>query len=328
MRRRRQVAQITDGPTINGISPATSSGTENVEGRITGSNLSGVTAVDMGYGVVVKQFSSLGASEIYIYFSVLRDAPPGSRTVNVVTTAGVAQSTNGFTVGDNSQPQARFTVNPPVGYKSTVFKFDGSGSNDYDGNITNYQWSFSDGSNPNGKIVNYQFDRAGSLKARLARNRQSWRHQYGRAPHGSRTQPRAHCTIYCFSFFRNTNTTFHFDATSSRDPDGQIRQYTWNFGDGHSANGMKVEHKYTSDNNFNASLTVSDNTGQRAGSTRLVHVERIDNGGDDDDDDDDEWRRRKLRSQQLLYQLLQRRELFWKHHHRESILSELPGTSR
>ena len=51
---------------------------------------------------------------------------------------------------------------------------------------------------------------------------------------------------------------------------------------------MKVEHKYTSDNNFNASLTVSDNTGQRAGSTRLVHVERIDNGGDDDDDDDDD----------------------------------------
>lgn len=67
-------------------------------------------------------------------------------------------------------------------------------------------------------------------------------------------------------------TEFEMDGTSSRDPDGDVRQYRWEFGDGQSANGKKVKHKFANLGTYNVTLTVTDNDLATASAGRGVDV--------------------------------------------------------
>lgn len=62
-----------------------------------------------------------------------------------------------------------------------------------------------------------------------------------------------------------------FDASTSRD-DGAIVLYSWNFGDGASADGAIAEHSYDRPGTFTATLTVTDNLGATATASRTVTV--------------------------------------------------------
>lgn len=53
--------------------------------------------------------------------------------------------------------------------------------------------------------------------------------------------------------------TVNFNGAQSRDPDGEIKEYRWDFGDGATAKGKRVSHTYTEEGFFTASLTVIDN---------------------------------------------------------------------
>jgi len=54
------------------------------------------------------------------------------------------------------------------------------------------------------------------------------------------------------------NETVHFDGSGSKDEDGTIISYSWTFGDGESASGVNVSHKYTAEGAYTATLTVTD----------------------------------------------------------------------
>ena len=51
---------------------------------------------------------------------------------------------------------------------------------------------------------------------------------------------------------------FTFDASGSRDPDGGPLTYHWDFGDGVTAEGVRVEHTYTQGGSYRVRLTVKD----------------------------------------------------------------------
>lgn len=65
-----------------------------------------------------------------------------------------------------------------------------------------------------------------------------------------------------------------FDASASSDFGGSITDYNWNFGDGTTANGITVSKIYSSANNYNVSLTVTDDEGNT--STKTQNVEIVD----------------------------------------------------
>lgn len=67
--------------------------------------------------------------------------------------------------------------------------------------------------------------------------------------------------------------SFTANASSSTDPDGQISEYIWNFGDGSTANGVNAQHEYQQPGTFNVSLTVRDNRGATNTKTQAVVVE-------------------------------------------------------
>lgn len=58
-----------------------------------------------------------------------------------------------------------------------------------------------------------------------------------------------------------------FNAKKSYDPDGQIVSYSWQFGDGSEAQGVKAEHVYKDPGTFTVQLTVTDDKG----ATNTVH---------------------------------------------------------
>lgn len=63
-----------------------------------------------------------------------------------------------------------------------------------------------------------------------------------------------------------------FDASASRDPDGTIVRYDWDFGDGTTATGVTVTHTYARAGSYLVSLTVTDNQGATNTATRTVTV--------------------------------------------------------
>jgi PKD repeat protein len=63
-----------------------------------------------------------------------------------------------------------------------------------------------------------------------------------------------------------------FDASSSRDPDGSISSYSWDFGDGSLGSGMVVKHTYDRSGTFAVRLAVRDNGGATGVKTRNIEI--------------------------------------------------------
>jgi len=70
--------------------------------------------------------------------------------------------------------------------------------------------------------------------------------------------------------------TVNFDGSNSKDYDGTLVKYQWDFGDQlsaePSAEGVKVSHKYTSRSSYTVTLTVVDNDGEIASDDIVVIV--------------------------------------------------------
>jgi PKD repeat protein len=63
-----------------------------------------------------------------------------------------------------------------------------------------------------------------------------------------------------------------FDGSGSSDPDGSIASYAWSFGDGAEGTGAQPNHSYTAAGEYTVTLTVTDNRGGQASTTRAVKV--------------------------------------------------------
>jgi PKD repeat protein len=67
----------------------------------------------------------------------------------------------------------------------------------------------------------------------------------------------------------------NFDGTGSKDNDGQIVSYLWDFGDGVTADGFQVSHSYAVSGTYQVTLTVVDDDGLSAQATQQVVIEEL-----------------------------------------------------
>jgi PKD repeat protein len=272
-------------PTITEITPAQlSRGRNNINGNIKGTNFSSDAQVDMGSGITIRNVNVRSTTEIVMTFDVAADATVGSRTLIVTTPAG-ASNPFPFQVGENRFPLAAFTVNPPSGGQNTIFTFDASGSNDPDGRITTYEWDFGDGKAASGKTVTHQYAKEGSFRVVLKvtdNQNAADRHVHDlRVEKQANQAPEARFIITPES--GDSSTPFRFDATPSRDPDGQIDTYRWDFGDGTVAKGQIVGHQYLTAKVYTVTLTVRDLGGMESVKQKTVDVRRSGGGGGNTD---------------------------------------------
>jgi PKD repeat protein len=249
-------------PTISSMSPSqVNQGDQKVTGHISGTNFSGIVAVDLDAGIAIHDTKIISSTELEVSFSVNADAPTGNRTVRVTTLRGAAINGDIFSISNNKWPFAVFDVDPQKGMRDTLFHFDASNSNDPDGQIMTYSWDFGDNQTATGKQVTHKFNGSGNFDVKLTvtDDRQGTSTAEKQVVVDNLQAPIAR---YSFSpHWGPITTVFQFDGSGSVDQDGQIVSYEWDFKDGDIVKGKIVKHKFSRVGIFLVKLTVTDNSG-------------------------------------------------------------------
>ncbi|MFL6098639.1 MAG: PKD domain-containing protein [Actinomycetales bacterium] len=166
----------------------------------------------------------------------------------------------------NKLPVPSFTWSCTPGNLSCTFN--GSASNDPDGSITGYSWSFGDGgtdtsgATPPTHVYPSAGTRTVSLTVTDSDGATATTTQQVTA---TNTAPTAALTVTC----PPSSLTCTVDASGSGDPDGTISTYAFDFGDGQSQSGPDavVPHTYASPGLDTVKVTVTDNVGATATAT-------------------------------------------------------------
>ena len=111
-------------PVISAMAPdKVLRGEIDVQGRISGQNLSSTSSVDLGPGITVANLKVVDANQITFVFSVNRTANDGPRDVTVVTANGQT-SARVLTIGKQQAPFARFSIHADDNWKGSEIRFD------------------------------------------------------------------------------------------------------------------------------------------------------------------------------------------------------------
>ena len=173
----------------------------------------------------------------------------------------------------NSSPVARFVMSPPTGEAPLTVNFDASGSSDTGGNIVSYEWDFGDGGSETGLTVKHTFNTAGTYKITLTVT-----DNHGKVASTAQILTVAAGSSSLVARFVMSPTTgeapltVNFDASGSSDTGGNIVSYEWDFGDGGSGTGVKIEHIFNTAGTYKITLTVTDNHGKVASTAQILTV--------------------------------------------------------
>lgn len=171
----------------------------------------------------------------------------------------------------NLDPVAALTVTCEV----DVCAADASGSHDPDGSVVAYAFDFGDGTPPvsgGEATATHTYAEAGdrvvSVTVTDDRGGTASAQQTVTVVLPPNQDPLAEFTASC------TGLVCAFDAAASDDPDGSLADYAWDFGDGETTSGAAASrsHTYAADGSYTVALTVTDNRGGTATTTRTVDV--------------------------------------------------------
>jgi PKD repeat protein len=179
-------------------------------------------------------------------------------------------------VFDGNGPQASFTVTPANPSLNDQVCFDAQASTDTTGQIVAFQWNFGDGSNASGAVVCHEFTEAGTFSVSLTVVDEN--HNCDQATQSvtvDRGEP-ATCTIVVSPTPILPDQTVNFTAVVS-DPDGRVRRFDWNFGDGSTGRSSRntITHRYSNPGTFNVVLTITDDQGNVSTCQTTVSVGSI-----------------------------------------------------
>ena len=178
---------------------------------------------------------------------------------------------------DGRPPTVAVTASPESGPTPLVVHFDGSLSSD-DGVIVEYVWDFGDGhaeTVEGSPTIEHLYDRPGQFAATLTVT-----DDRGQVSAKSVTilvenrVPIPSCRLS--SDAPVVGELIQFDASGSFDPDGQVVDFRWEFGDGETARGTRVSHTYTEEAVCTMCLTIEDDAG---GVASLEHTMTVHLGG-------------------------------------------------
>lgn len=173
----------------------------------------------------------------------------------------------------DAAPTARFRFSPSRTLTKTAVSFDGRSSTDSDGRVASYAWNFGGRQTSTSAHPRHVYGRDGHYRVKLTitddgGNRATTSHIVtivNRAPLVSlrvlTRRPRARHTV-------------RFDARRSRDPDGRVTAYHWNFGDHRGSSRSAPAHVYRRAGRYRVTLTVVDDERRSTTVRRRVVVVR------------------------------------------------------
>jgi PKD repeat protein len=207
-----------------------------------------------------------------------------SKQISDFTSRKVVVTESISPAGGGKPPVAQFTVNPSSGTVPLVTMVDASGSYDPDGTVVAYRWNFGDGSSGTGISGSHTYASAGDYAIQLTVQDNSGLSiatarrvevrsvvtTTTKVPPQNNLPPLAAIDLTPISGFEPL--TVSFSATRSRDPDGTIVSYAWDFGDGQTGNGSGSSHVFGKAGAYTVTLTVTDNQGATGQTTGQVVV--------------------------------------------------------
>jgi serine protease len=171
----------------------------------------------------------------------------------------------------NTRPTASFSVSSMVGSRVDSFVFMDQ-SLDPDGSVMNYTWDFGDGNKSYGNVVTHQFEHLGLFNVTLMVIDDDG---------DSNSSVEQILIENCLP-----NATFSFDPIPpittkpvdfidrSIDLDGDIVNWSWDFGDGTMSFEQHPSHQYLSEGDFTVTASVTDIDGALAVFSDTVSVEK------------------------------------------------------
>ena len=182
----------------------------------------------------------------------------------------------------STDPVAQFSATPATlrGRAPLLCTFDASGSYSPNGAITAYIWDFGDNRSGAGVSVSHTYDEKGTYSVLLTVTDAT-----GKSGHVSRSvQALGYPPTASFTHSVETNSgvPIEFDASASSDPDGQIVEWVWSFGDGEISEGEIVLHTYSDvheNKTYSVTLTVKDDDGDTGSVSHKVTVYGCNCGG-------------------------------------------------
>jgi len=157
-------------------------------------------------------------------------------------------------------PRAEFTASPWFAYPPLEVRFDASASTSPNGAIVAYEWDFGDGEAEEGRTVEHTFDEKGVYPVTLTVTDAS--DAVAQVTHNVQALSLPPAANFSYSpYMAPKGMAVTFDGSLSVDPDGEIVDYIWNFGDGATEVGAEVEHVFTQAMKYTVRLTVIDDDG-------------------------------------------------------------------
>lgn len=159
----------------------------------------------------------------------------------------------------NAPPAAAMA--PPRYVSGGLVEFDGSGSIDEDGAVARYAWDFGDGSTGSGPRPSHVYKEPGSYDIELTVTDNSG---MIRNTATAKTQVVVNAMPIADAgpnIVAAPGEEIVLKGDRSVDPDGEIAEYRWEPGDGTSAGGAVVTHRYDIPGTYFARLAVRDDSG-------------------------------------------------------------------
>ncbi|HWI71584.1 MAG TPA: PKD domain-containing protein [Baekduia sp.] len=141
-----------------------------------------------------------------------------------------------------------------------------------------FTWTFSDGGSAVGRSVQHTFGAAGKATVTLTVASGELDAARTRTVTVSGVAPTA-AIAFGGPDGAVAGTTLSFDGSGSKDADGSIKAYQWEFGDGTTAAGVAVSHAYAAAGKYAVKLTVTDDDGATASTNKFVTVAAPPSGG-------------------------------------------------
>ena len=163
---------------------------------------------------------------------------------------------------DNSPPNAAFT---PTCTDATCRFADGSA--DPDGTVSGWQWSFGDGSSSSQRNPSHSYAAGGEYTVTLT----ATDNLGSQGSTSKQVTVGAPVNLAPTPTFASSCTGLDCNFTDgSADPDGGVIGWQWDFGDGSSAGEQNPLHSYASDGTYTVTLTVTDDDGAEATTSKQV----------------------------------------------------------
>jgi len=180
----------------------------------------------------------------------------------------------------NHPPLAVITGAPLSGRAPLTVNFSGSDSSDPEGPVSSHVWSFGDGGGGSGVTASHTYTVAGTYLATLTvTDALGATHSATVTVSVSSALPlvKNRAPIPVMTVTPDVGAAplvVTFDSVGSADLDGTIATYEWAFGNGASATGPTVTHRYTTPGTYLATLSVTDDRGLRNVAAAWVTVTR------------------------------------------------------